>query len=71
MALNFNRLQEEIARSSEGLEGGRKGLSEARFALAERNERLRLELAERTEAGADLIRSTSRSCNSTFLGTQH
>jgi signal transduction histidine kinase len=53
-----HRLQEEIARSSEGLEGARKGLSEARFALAERNERLRLELAERTEAEKKLRKSS-------------
>src|ERR1700692_115450 len=33
MAHNFNRLQEEIGRAAEGLEGGRKGLSEARSAL--------------------------------------
>ena len=50
MALNFNRLQEEIGRASEGLEGARTGLSEARDALTETNERLHLELAERMRA---------------------
>jgi len=47
MALSFNRLQEEIGRAAGGLEGARTGLSEARGALRETNERLRLELAER------------------------
>ena len=50
MALNFNRLQEEIGRAADGLEGARAGLSEARGALTETNERLRLELAERMRA---------------------
>jgi two-component system, sensor histidine kinase len=50
MALNFNRLQEEIGRAAGGLEGARAGLSEARDALRETNERLRLELAERMRA---------------------
>jgi signal transduction histidine kinase/DNA-binding NarL/FixJ family response regulator len=50
MALNFNRLQEEIGRAAGGLEGARAGLSEARGALTETNERLRLELAERMRA---------------------
>ena len=47
MALNFNRLQEEIGHAAGGLAGARAGLSEARDALTETNERLRLELAER------------------------
>ena len=47
MALSFNRLQEEIGRAAGGLAGARAGLSEARGALTETNERLRLELAER------------------------
>jgi signal transduction histidine kinase/amino acid transporter/ActR/RegA family two-component response regulator len=50
MALNFNRLQEEIGRAADGLEGARAGLSEARGALTQTNERLRLELAERMRA---------------------
>ncbi len=50
MALNFNRLQEEIGHAADGLEGARAGLSEARGALTETNERLRLELAERMRA---------------------
>ena len=50
MALNFNRLQEEIGRAAGGLEGAREGLSAARTALTETNERLRLELAERIHA---------------------
>ncbi len=50
MALNFNKLQEEIGRAAGGLEGARAGLSEARSALTESNERLRLELAERVRA---------------------
>jgi two-component system, sensor histidine kinase len=50
MALNFNRLQEEIGRASGGLEGARIGLSEARDALTETNERLHRELAERMRA---------------------
>jgi two-component system, sensor histidine kinase len=47
MALSFNRLQEEIGHAAGGLAGARAGLSEARGALTETNERLRLELAER------------------------
>ncbi len=54
MALNFNKLQEEIGRAAGGLEGAREGLSEARTALTETNERLRLELAERVRAQAAL-----------------
>src|SRR5260370_20359734 len=50
MALSFNRLQEEIGRAADGLEGARAGLSEARGALTETNERLHLELAERMRA---------------------
>jgi signal transduction histidine kinase/amino acid transporter len=50
MALNFNKLQEEIGRAADGLEGARVGLSEARGALTETNERLRLELVERMRA---------------------
>src|SRR5258708_37615394 len=50
MALNFNRLQEEIGRASGGLEGARIGLSEARDALTETNARLHRELAERMRA---------------------
>ena len=58
MALNFNRLQEEIGRAAEGLEGAREGLSEARGALTETNERLRLELAERMRAEEALRKSS-------------
>jgi signal transduction histidine kinase/DNA-binding response OmpR family regulator/L-asparagine transporter-like permease len=50
MALSFNRLQEEIGRAADGLEGARAGLSEARGALTETNERLHLELTERMRA---------------------
>jgi signal transduction histidine kinase/CheY-like chemotaxis protein len=57
MALNFNRLQEEIGRAAGGLEGARAGLSEARGALRETNERLRLELAERMRAEKALERA--------------
>jgi signal transduction histidine kinase/DNA-binding response OmpR family regulator len=59
MALNFNRLQEEIGRAAEGLEGARKGLSEARGALTETNERLRLELGERMRAEEALLKSSA------------
>ncbi|MBV9492252.1 MAG: amino acid permease [Verrucomicrobia bacterium] len=54
MALNFNRLQEEIGRAAEGLEGAREGLSEARSALTETNEQLRCELIERVRAQESL-----------------
>ena len=54
MALNFNRLQAEIGRAAGGLEGAREGLSQARGALTETNERLRLELAERVHAQTEL-----------------
>lgn len=54
MALSFNRLQEEIGRAADGLEGAREGLSQARGALTETNERLRLELAERMRAEESL-----------------
>jgi len=47
MALNFNRLQEEIGRASEGLAGAREGLLQARK-VAETNVRLQLELSERS-----------------------
>ena len=47
MALNFNELQVEIGRAAGGLEGARDGLLQARKALTETNERLRLELSER------------------------
>jgi signal transduction histidine kinase/DNA-binding response OmpR family regulator/amino acid transporter len=50
MALSFNRLQKEIGRAAGGLEGAREGLSKARGALTETNERLRLELAQRRRA---------------------
>ncbi|HWY76929.1 MAG TPA: amino acid permease, partial [Verrucomicrobiae bacterium] len=58
LALNFNRLQEEIGRAAEGLEGAREGLSKARGALTETNERLRLELAERMRAEEALRKSS-------------
>jgi amino acid transporter/signal transduction histidine kinase len=54
MADNFNKLQEEIGRAADGLEGAREGLSQARGALTETNERLRLELAERMRAEESL-----------------
>ncbi|PZR77169.1 MAG: hybrid sensor histidine kinase/response regulator, partial [Chthoniobacterales bacterium] len=50
MALSFNKLQEEIGRAACGLEGAREGLSDARGALLETNERLQLELTERHHA---------------------
>jgi signal transduction histidine kinase/CheY-like chemotaxis protein len=50
MAMNFNRLQEEIGRAADGLEGAREGLSHARADLVQTNEQLRLELAERKRA---------------------
>jgi PAS domain S-box-containing protein len=40
MAVNFNRLQEEIGRAALGLEGARAGLFDARAELTESNERL-------------------------------
>ena len=40
MALNFNKLQAEIGRAAEGLDGARDGLSSARRALTEVNEQL-------------------------------
>ncbi len=54
MALHFNKLQEEIGRAASGLEGAREGLSEARGALTETNERLRIELAERSRMQEEL-----------------
>jgi two-component system, sensor histidine kinase len=54
MAENLNRLQIEIGQAAGGLEGARVGLSEARSALTETNERLRLELAERMRTEEDL-----------------
>jgi amino acid transporter/signal transduction histidine kinase len=54
MARNFNKLQEEIGHAAVGLEGARAGLSQARDALTETNERLRLELFERMRAEAAL-----------------
>jgi two-component system, sensor histidine kinase len=54
MARNFNRLQEEIGHAAGGLEGARAGLSEARSALTDTNDRLRLELAERLRAEESL-----------------
>ena len=50
MAQNFNKLQQEIGHAAVGLEGARAGLSRARDALTETNERLRLELLERMRA---------------------
>jgi PAS domain S-box-containing protein len=47
MALNFNRLQEEIGRAAAGLEGARKGLSATRSEITASHRRLSLELAER------------------------
>src|SRR4029077_18342679 len=54
MARNFNKLQREIGHAAVGLEGARAGLSKARDALTETNERLRLELFERMRAEAAL-----------------
>ena len=54
MARNFNKLQEEIGHAAVGLEGARAGLSRARDALTETNERLRIELSERMRAEAAL-----------------
>ena len=47
MAVNFNKLQEEIGRAASGLEGARAGLLESRTELTRTNERLGIELAER------------------------
>ncbi|MDB6153501.1 MAG: hypothetical protein JWL90_1954 [Chthoniobacteraceae bacterium] len=67
MAVNFNRLQEEVGRAAIGLEGAREGLSEARNALTETNERLRLaneqltlQLAERKTTQEALLDSQQR-----------
>jgi two-component system, sensor histidine kinase len=57
MALSFNKLQEEIGRAAWGLEGAREGLSEARSALTETNERLRIELYERKRIQEQLRRA--------------
>ncbi len=54
MALSFNHLQVEIGRAADGLEGARKGLSQARADLIESNKQLRLELVERKHAEAAL-----------------
>jgi amino acid transporter/signal transduction histidine kinase len=54
MARSFNRLQDEIGRAAVGLEGARAGLSQARDALTETNDRLSLELSERMRAEAAL-----------------
>jgi C4-dicarboxylate-specific signal transduction histidine kinase len=54
MAMNFNKLQEEIGRAADGVEGAREGLSQARSALTATNERLRLELIERMRAEESL-----------------
>ncbi|MFM9968402.1 MAG: amino acid permease [Burkholderiales bacterium] len=43
MALNFNKLQEEIARAAAGLDGAREGLSQARKSITEANRRLSAE----------------------------
>jgi len=43
MAQSFNKLQQEIGHAADGLAGARAGLSQARSALTETNERLRLE----------------------------
>jgi two-component sensor histidine kinase/amino acid transporter len=50
MALNFNRLQDEIARAAVGLDGAREGLSQARENLVETNVLLRQELFAREQA---------------------
>jgi two-component sensor histidine kinase/HAMP domain-containing protein len=50
MALSFNRLQLEIGRAADGLDGAREGLFRARSDLIESNKRLRQELAERRHA---------------------
>jgi signal transduction histidine kinase len=47
MALNFNKLQEEIGRAAVGLEGARAGLLASRTELTKTNERLGFELVER------------------------
>ena len=54
MALNFNRLQAEIGRAAEGLEGARTGLLDARERLVMSNRQLVLELKERQTAEASL-----------------
>ena len=40
MALNFNKLQQEIGRAAGGLDGAREGLSQARQSITEVNQRL-------------------------------
>lgn len=65
MALSFNRLQGEIGRAAGGLEGACTGLSEARTALTETNERLRLELAERMRAEEALRKAHEELRNNT------
>jgi len=59
MARNFNLLQEGIGRAAGGLEGAREGLVQARSALTETNERLKLELVERRRIQEALGRSLS------------
>ena len=57
MALSFNKLQEEIGRAAGGLEGARKGLSEARdhleLRVAERTRELSSEITRRERAQAE------------------
>jgi len=57
MAQNFNRLQAEIGRAAEGLEGARRGLVQARKDLVESNGQLRQELVERRHAETSLQQS--------------
>ncbi len=69
MALSFNRLQVEIGRAAEGLEGARAGLSEAREALTETNARLHLELEERMRA-EDALRKAHEELRSNTINLE-
>ena len=70
MADNFNRLQEEIGNAAGGLEGARIGLSEARGALRETNDRLRLELAERMRA-EEALRTAHEALRGNTVNLKH
>lgn len=54
MALNFNRLQDEIGRAAGGLDGAREGLSQARRSIIEVNQRLSVALGTADSALKEL-----------------